>query len=103
MLHAAVYTAAPVIYVMEKVRTKCGSCGGTGLYRGFAEPAGVACLNCEGTGCRTIDYEPFTARVDRTDVATVRLSRGTFIGTGVGPAGGSVTYDEFRRGKVPTS
>jgi len=86
-----------------KVDSRCGSCGGTGLYKGFAEPEGVAvvCVNCGGSGCRVIEYEPFTGRVEREGVRTVRQSRGTFIGTGVGPAGGSVTYDQFRRGQMP--
>jgi len=87
-----------------KVKTECGSCGGTGLYRGMAEPKGVAvvCLRCGGTGCSEIEYMPFTERKRRDDVETVRLSRGSFI-LSCGPVGSSVTYAEFLAGKMPVA
>ena len=87
-----------------KVKTQCRSCRGTGLYRGMAEPKGVAvlCLNCGGTGCSEIEYTPFTERQRRDDVATVRLSRGSFI-LSCGPVGSSVTYAEFLSGTMPVS
>ena len=86
------------------VKFECSACGGTGLYRGMCEGKGTAvvCLRCDGTGCRDLEYTPFTERKPRTDVEHVYLSRGTFIGTGVGPAGSSVTYEEFLQGKMPT-
>jgi hypothetical protein len=86
-----------------KVESECGSCGGTGVYRGFAEPAGVGvvCLNCDGTGERTIEYTPFTGLKKREGVRTVSRSRGSFIATGVGAYGSSVTYEEFLNGKRP--
>jgi len=82
---------------------ECGSCGATGIYRGFAEPkgVGVVCLNCNGTGKVVKTYAPFAGRKERKDVQTVRQSAGSFIGTGVGPIGGSVTYREFLSGKMP--
>lgn len=88
---------------MKTIKIECDACDGTGLYRGFAEPRGVAvvCLRCGGTGCAEIRYEPFKRRKGRRDVQTVRYSRGTFIGTGVGPVGGSVTYAEFAAGQMP--
>lgn len=93
---------------METVNAECTSCRATGLYRGFAEPEGVAvvCLNCDGTGCRKIStpatsYTPFTTRKRRDDVKTVKLSRGSLIVTGVGPAGSGITYEEFFAGKLP--
>jgi hypothetical protein len=93
---------------MEPVKAECSSCRATGLYRGFAEPegVGVVCINCEGTGCRTIStpgvtYTPFTERKRRNDVKIVKLSRGTFIGTGVGPGGRGISYEEFLAGKMP--
>lgn len=90
---------------MNEVKAECSSCGGTGVYCGFAEPkgTGVVCLNCDGTGCSTIKYKPFTGLKRRTGVEKVMLSRGTFIMTGVGPAGSSVTYEEFMSGKRPQS
>jgi len=86
-----------------EIETECSSCGGRGVYCGFAEPrgTGVVCLNCEGTGCRKVKYTPFTARKRREGVEIVRRSKGGFIGTGVGPTGASVTYEEFLGGKMP--
>ena len=73
------------------------------MYCGFAEPqgTGVVCLGCNGTGCDTIEYTPFTSLKKRSGVRTVTRSRGTFIGTGIGPVGNSVTYEEFLSGKRP--
>jgi hypothetical protein len=85
------------------VKTECGACGGTGLYCGFAEPKGTAvvCLRCDGTGCANIEYTPFERRKAKRGVHTVQRSRGSFIGTGVGPAGRSITYAAFERGEKP--
>lgn len=85
------------------VEAQCSPCDGSGVYHGFAEPkgVGVVCRQCGGSGKLIIKYTPFTARRRRTDIVTVRLSRGTFIATGVGPAGSEVTYDEFLAGKMP--
>ena len=95
-----------------KVEAECKACGATGLYRGFAEPKGVAvvCLTCKGSGKETLDvpegsnvvYKPFTKRKkDTGHIHTVRRSAGSFIGTGVGPTGGSVTYQQFIDGRMP--
>lgn len=88
---------------MRTVKAECKSCGGTGLYSGFAEPKGTAviCLECGGTGCMKITYTPFTKRRGDTGIHTVRRSCGSFIGAGVGPVGGSITYKEFQQGKMP--
>ena len=85
-----------------EVESECRSCRGTGLYRGMAEPEGVAvvCLSCRGTGCQVIKYTPFVARKARSDVETVRLSKGGFL-LSCGPTGQSVTYMEFCSGKLP--
>ena len=85
------------------VEIECGSCGGTGLYCGFAEPKDVAvvCAVCGGTGCAKLSYKLFTGRKGRRGVKQVRKSAGTFIATGVGPVGDSVTYQEFLAGKMP--
>ena len=87
-----------------KVKVECCACRGTGLYRGMAEPKGVAvvCLRCDGSGCAELEYTPFAARKRRDDVQTVRLSRGSFI-LSCGPVGESVTYAEFLAGKMPTA
>jgi hypothetical protein len=88
---------------MPSVKVFCQACGGTGVYCGFAEPkgTGVVCLRCEGSGAQTLSYEPFTGRKRRNDVQYVRLSAGTFLVTGVGPRGTTVSYDEFLQGRMP--
>ena len=85
------------------VKAECSSCGGTGLYVGFAEPRGTAvvCGTCKGTGCEEIRYTPFSSRKPKSGVHEVRQSHGTFVATGVGPTGGRVTYDQFRNGVMP--
>jgi hypothetical protein len=87
----------------ESVKTECSSCRGTGVYHGFAEPPGIGvmCVNCNGTGCCVLEYTPFTAMKRRNDIKQVACSRGTFIGTGVGPVGDPISYDEFFNGKRP--
>ncbi len=87
------------------VEAQCSACGGTGVYCGFAEPkgVGVVCSGCDGSGKQVITYIPFTSRKRRTGVKTVQVSRGTFIGTGVGPVGSSVSYKEFLDGKMPSA
>ena len=89
---------------MKTVLAQCGSCGGTGLYRGFAEREGepVVCLSCQGTGAQDIRYTPFTGRINKRGVKCVRISRGAFIATGVGGKDGSeMTYEEFKRRFTP--
>jgi len=88
---------------MNKIKTECKSCRGTGLYRGMAEPEGVAvvCLTCKGTGCAEIEYTPFTERKRRSDVRTVKQSRGSFI-MSCGPVGCGVSYEDFMRGRMPS-
>jgi hypothetical protein len=86
----------------KTIKAVCGSCGGSGLYQGFCEAKGhpVVCLSCNGTGCEEIQYEPFEKRRVIRGVKSVRLSRGSFIGTGVGGEGKSVTYKEFLEGTL---
>lgn len=89
--------------VKKTVKIECNACGATGLYSGFAEPRGTAvvCRECGGTGCKEISFTPFTRRKDKRGITTIRQSRGTFIDTGVGPTGRSITYQEFQQGKMP--
>lgn len=89
---------------MKSIKIECKACGATGLYRGCAEPKGVAvvCCACGGTGCAELEYEPFEQRKERRGVHKVQWSRGTFIATGVGPAGRPISYEEFRGGKLPS-
>jgi len=88
---------------LKKAEAECGACGGTGLYNGMCEPEGVAvvCLRCRGTGCEVITWTAFEGRKPSRGIKTVQRSRGSFIGTGVGPVGKSITYKEFKEGKMP--
>lgn len=88
---------------MEEVKAECRDCDGTGVYQGFAEgkDEAVVCLQCDGTGCDIIRYKPFEKRRRKRGIKTVRNSRGTFIATGVGGTGDTVTYKEFLAGKMP--
>lgn len=82
----------------KHVEAECSSCGGTGVYCGFCEPPGTAvvCLTCDGTGCETISYRPFTGRKRKHGVKTVSQSQGRFIATGVGAVSNTtMTYKEF--------
>ena len=85
------------------VQAECEACGATGLYSGFMEAKGTAvvCVRCDGTGCAKISYTPFTKRHGRHGIKTVSRSRGSFIATGVGPTGESISYAEFAKGKMP--
>lgn len=81
-------------------KAECGACGASGLYRGFAEPKGTAsvCRECGGTGCIEVSLTPFTCRRGVEGVTTVRR-----LAPRLGPdrACPSVTYSEFRQGKMP--
>jgi hypothetical protein len=87
----------------SEVLAECHSCSGTGLYSGMCEPRGTAvvCLTCSGTGCEKIRYVPFTSRKGKRGIKTVSNSRGSFIATGVGAVGNSISYEEFSRGVLP--
>ena len=92
-----------------QIKASCSACGATGIYRGFAESKGVGviCCTCGGEGFTTKeegDVAPnrrFAERKHRDDVERVHWSRGSFIGTGVGPTEHSVSYGEFLAGKRP--
>ncbi len=86
---------------MNTIQTECSSCSGSGLYRGMAEPRGVAvvCLTCKGTGCAELRYKPFVKRRERTDVDEVRLSRGPTI-LSCGPTGEAIPYREWLNGRI---
>jgi hypothetical protein len=56
----------------QTIKVMCPSCGGTGVYCGFAEPkgVGVVCVKCDGTGCADLSYEPFTKRQHKMTEST---------------------------------
>lgn len=49
---------------MPKIKVKCSSCNGTGIYVGYAEKDGAAivCHPCEGKGWIYYEYEEFKSR-----------------------------------------
>jgi hypothetical protein len=80
---------------METIKAECPSCGGTGLYVGFAEPAehAVICRTCDGTGCETIKYKPFEGRKRKRGVKHVLTDGGIwFARKGKQP---TITVQEF--------
>lgn len=88
---------------MEKIKTECNECKGTGLYVGCSEPKGTAvvCMQCTGTGCDEINFKPFTRRKGRRGIQTVWRSSGSFVPTCIGPVVITITYQEFKQGKMP--
>ncbi|MEK0337405.1 MAG: hypothetical protein QQN41_08230 [Nitrosopumilus sp.] len=88
---------------MQTIKVECSVCNSTGLYIGFAEPKGTAvvCVQCGGDGCEEIVFTPFIRRKGRRGIHTVSRSCGSFLGTGVGAVGISITYHEFKQGKMP--
>lgn len=80
-----------------KIIHECTDCNGTGLYSGFAEARGTAvvCLRCNGQGWETSSFRKFEGRKRRKGIKSISTSRGTFIATGVGAVGKSMTYAEF--------
>lgn len=89
---------------MPSIVIECGSCDGTGLYRGMAEGPGdaVVCLRCNGSGHQLYEYKQFDGRKRRTDVKRVFASKGSFI-LSCGPVGSPITYEEFENGKMPVA
>ena len=85
-----------------EIIVECGSCGGTGLYSGFCEGKGnaVVCINCEGTGAQKLRFKEYTGRKRKKGISNINFSRGSFIATGVGAVGDSMTYGQFES-KIP--
>ena len=74
---------------------QCQECKGTGVFVGMAERdgVGVVCYRCKGRGNRHIhiEYEPFTVRRERADVAwVIAQNPGIVVG-----AGGGYVYRDF--------
>jgi hypothetical protein len=84
---------------VKSVHAECSSCRGTGLYEGFCERNGhpVICVTCGGSGREVIFYRPFAGRREKHGVESVSRSRGSFIATGVGAVGESMSYADFKQ------
>ena len=80
------------------VTAQCGDCGGTGLYKGFAQQEGypTVCHSCKGSGGKTIRYKPFTGRRLKDGVRGVRPDSPAFSSRSPSDRE-TITYDEFRR------
>jgi hypothetical protein len=84
---------------MAVVKAQCGSCSGTGLYSGMCEGPNeaVICLDCNGTGCKKLEYKPYEGRKRKYNINRIRRSAGRLI---IGPMGGhgeSMTYEQFKQ------
>jgi len=88
--------------VMETLEFECPDCGGTGIYRGYNEPAGtgVVCTRCKGTGMAILQYREFTGRVRCTDIQMVRVP-----GVSVPPESTSpwveMSYEDWLQSRMP--
>lgn len=63
---------------MKKIKVKCKSCNGSGLYKGMAEneQCAVVCNDCRGSGWHWFEYDEFAERTKRNDVQ--RVFKGTY-------------------------
>lgn len=84
-----------------KLEVECRPCGGTGVYRGYAEPkgVGVVCRDCLGEGRTTIEYTPFTGRKPAVGIEKVYATSRIF--SNIGPVGEFVSYEAFLAGERP--
>lgn len=81
-----------------KVKEKCPSCNGTGVYIGFAERDGfgVVCSRCEGTGCREFihEYEEFKEKKKTSKIKRI-LECNPGIGVGINSSDLVLNYESF--------
>lgn len=90
-----------------KVKEKCQSCNGTGIYSGMGERNGfgVVCHNCKGTGCYEFKhtYEEFTEREPSTKIKhVIQTNPGICVGTDNGynfTDFGGMSYEDWNSGK----
>ena len=101
--------------VFGPVKVVCGSCTGTGLYKGFAEKdsCAVICDSCKGTGCIEVThtYEKFTKRKKRKGITRVFKESCGYIQSAddvttkenvtIKFSEGGCTYKEFLNGTEP--
>jgi hypothetical protein len=106
--------------IIWEADVECTSCGGTGLYQGFAEKgkAAVICYTCKGTGKEHIKhtYTKFIERKNKKGVKRVyKTSAGMCItdedvtteadeenpSREIKFSQGGVSYSEWKKGKSP--
>ena len=90
--------------VFQSQEVQCPTCEGTGIYRGIAEPDGVGkvCRDCKGTAKQIRKFVPFTGRIVRNDVTHVVAADEGVLHTPYTEQG-SISYEDFLKGKLPTS
>jgi len=83
----------------KTVKQQCDDCHGTGLYSGFCEAKNeaVVCHGCDGQGWINHVYTEFEGRKRKRGIKSIRISKGSFIATGIGGQGVSMTYAEFKK------
>ena len=99
---------------MKKTITiECGSCQGTGLYKGMSERdnCAVVCYSCKGTGKVDFTYNEFEGRKRRTDIKRVFKKSCGYIhsdqdtitreGKEIKFTEGGCTYEEWLNGVDP--
>ena len=76
---------------LQAILQECDSCAGTGLYSGFAEGDGVACVckRCNGSGQYTHTFRPFVKRKTKRGIKTIMSESWG--------RGEMMTYAEFKR------
>lgn len=82
----------------ERILADCGSCGGTGLYQGYAQEDGypTVCTSCKGTGAKEITFTRHTGRRLKDGVRGVRPEQNAAFGGRRPSSYDTITYDEFR-------
>lgn len=86
-----------------KLKIKCQSCGGTGLYSGMAESkdTAVVCSGCDGSGCADYEftYEEFTERKRRPGIKHVyETNPGIKVGGPTPEKYGGMSYAKWLTG-----
>ena len=73
-------------------------CGGTGLYKGFAEPEGhaVICNRCHGKGHMDFGKVAFTGRKTKQGIQWVLLDGGLWMMRGPESYTNKISVSEFR-------
>ena len=79
---------------METMLVECKPCKATGIFQGNYErgEVGIVCRECKGSGSLTLEYIPFTGRVERHDINRVFMRSGHVIDDHIH---GGVSYQQW--------
>jgi hypothetical protein len=85
------------------IEEQCSECGGSGVYKGFAEKGGLAvvCIHCNGTGKYTFkhSYKEFVGIQKRNSIKWVIPINPGYSLSENSPDIGGMSYDEWQSGK----